>query len=150
DASADHVLQRWSSAAVGYELPACPDDALQFDAAEVLCPTGAIVTLRNLGMVCLEPYHQFLQIFRRHGDLADNQDATADQQRDRLEVVHHIVWERVDRGIDDELICRAYGDRVTVRRGARDAADGDAAARPADVFDDHRLRECPAHGFGQN
>src|SRR6516162_3321805 len=61
-----------------------------------------------------------------------------------------IVWERVDRGIDDELIGGAYGDRITVRRDARDAPNGDAAARTTDVFNHHRLSECRPHGLGQN
>jgi hypothetical protein len=37
-----------------------------------------------------------------------------------------------------------------VRRGARDAADGDAAARAADVLDHHRLRQRLAQGLGQD
>src|SRR5262249_1849324 len=108
DAAADHVLQRRSSAAIGYELPACTGDALQLDATEVLCPARTIMTLRNLRVVCLQPCDQFLQAFRRDGGLGDDQDGTADQQRDRLEVLHHIVWERVDRGVHDELISGAY------------------------------------------
>src|SRR6266508_1568839 len=112
-------MQRRSGVAIGYVLPACTGDVLLLEGTEVLSPTGTIMTLRDLGMVRLQPCHQFLQIFRRHGGLADDEDGTADQQRDRLEVLHHVVRERVDRGVDDELIRRAYGERVAVRRGAR-------------------------------
>jgi hypothetical protein len=131
-------------------LPACAGGALQFDTTQVLRSTGAIMTLRDPLMVCLQPWDQFFQIFCRDSGLGDNQDGTAYQHRDRFEVLHHIVLERVDSSIDDELICRAYGDRVTVRRCARDTSNGDAAARTAHVFNHHRLRECPPHGFGQN
>jgi hypothetical protein len=73
----------------------------------VLRAAGAIMTLHDLRMVCLQPCDQFLQIFCRDRRLSDNQDGTAYQQRDRFEVLHHIVLERVDCGIDDELIRRA-------------------------------------------
>jgi hypothetical protein len=72
------------------------------------------------------------------------------QHRHRFKVLHHVVLERVNSRIEDELICRAYGDRVTVRRCARYTSNGDAAARTSDVFNHHHLRKHPPHGFGQH
>jgi hypothetical protein len=124
-------------------------DALQFDATEVQRAAGAIMTLRDGGVVGLQPCDQLLETGRRDRVLADNQVGTVHQQRDRLEILHHIVLQRIDRGIDDELIAGSDADGVTIRGCARDPPQRDAAPRAADVFDHDRLRECAAHGFGQ-
>jgi len=110
---------------------------------------GAIMRLRNTGVVGLQPRHQLLQIARRDLVLADNQVRAVHQQRDRLEILHHVVLQRIDRGIDDELISGSDTEGITIGRCARDASERDAAARAADVFDHDRLSERDAHGFGQ-
>ena len=59
---------------------------------------------------------------------------------DRLEVLLQVVVELVDDAADMGVPL-ADVDGVAVGRGARDAADRDAAAGAADIFDDDRLPE---------
>ena len=70
-------------------------------------------------------------------------------ERDRLEIVQHVVLQRVHRPVEDMRAGDADDQRVAVGRSARDPADADAAARAADVLDHERLAERCSHALHQ-
>lgn len=56
---------------------------------------------RRLVRVLPKPIHKLPQIARRRGFASGDQQRTLDQQRDRLEILHDIVIERVNGGVRD-------------------------------------------------
>ena len=114
------------------------------------CATDPKVSLRDLGMVRRQPGDQLLQVLRRHVILRDDQIRTACKQRDRLEILHDIVLERVDGAIGDELISGREAKRVAIGRGARDATDTDIAGRTAHILDHHGSTQRRRHRFRQD
>ena len=81
---------------------------------------------------------------------ADHQIRVAGNQRDRLEILEHVVGERIDRAVDDVRAPVAEAQRVAVRRCTRDAAMGDAAGGAAVVLDDDGGAERHAHALGDD
>ena len=73
----------------------------------------------------LQPGQQFIERFRRHVVLADDDHRVARQQRHRLEIVNQIVTELVDRTIADMGAEMAERDRVAVGGCMHRAADAD-------------------------
>ena len=93
---------------------------------------------------------KLFQIVRRQALPADDHLRIAGQQRDRFEIVQHVILQGIDRAVDDMCAPDAVDQRVAVGRGARDPADADAAPRATDVLDDDRLAEQGPHAFGQD
>ena len=98
----------------------------------------------------LEPGDQLLHVVGRQGLAADQPLRRVGDQRDRLEILHHVVGQILRRGIDDVGLVVADGERVAVGRRARDAADADAAAGAGDVLDDDGLAERGLHPLGHD
>src|SRR5262245_11778938 len=113
------------------------------------CPAPG-PALRRLVGIGLEPGDQLSQVgcrqvLSRHDDIG-----IARQAGDRLEILQHVVWERIDRSIHDVGRPVADADGVTVGRGAHGAANTDGARRAGHVFDDDGLAERPAHRVAQS
>lgn len=64
--------------------------------------------------------------------------------------IEQVVWERINRAVEDEIAILPDTDRVTVRRRAGDAADRDGAARRPLIFDDDRLAERLPHALREH
>ena len=90
-----------------------------------------------------------LQIAGRQVLLADDELRAVGYERDRLEIVQHVVLQRVHRPVEDMRAGDADAQRVAVGRSACDPADADAAARAADVLDHERLAERCSHALHQ-
>ena len=118
---------------------------LEIDAADMRCAAGSGGALRGLVRVGLEPVDQFLEVVRRQGFPHDSELRIGRDQRDRLEIVQHVVWQLVDRAVDHMRAPMADTDRVAVGRGARDASDADRARRSGCVLDDDGLAERRPH-----
>ena len=103
----------------------------------------------DLARIGLHPGDEVLQVVGGEVFLRDHQLRIVRNEPDRLEVFLQVVVELVDDAADMGVPL-AYVDRVAIRRGARDAPDRDAAAGPADVFDDDGLPERRPHAFGQD
>ncbi len=59
-----------------------------------------------------------------------HQQRACDQERDRLEIRHHVVAQRIDGAVEHLRADVADADGVAVRRRARDAADADRPPAP--------------------
>ncbi len=106
--------------------------------------------LRHLLLVRLQPRDQLGQRLGRQSAAREHQQRARDQQRDRLEIGHHVIGQRIDRAVEDLRADVADADGVAVRRRARDAADAERAARAADVLDHEGLPERAAHVLGDD
>ena len=147
DIAGHQILHRQSGAAIGHQLPAGPDGVLQEDAGDVAGRADTGIALRRLVGVGLEPRDQLAEVLRRHGSAGDDQERLSRDQRDRLEVLHQIVLERVDGAVRHVGAPLADAERVAVGRRARDTADSDGAAGAGDVLDDHGLAQDLPHAF---
>jgi hypothetical protein len=138
------ILHGRPGAAVRDELNPSPRRLLKENAGHLRC--RVLVHERRLAGVRFHPGDQPVEVICREGLLADQQLRIDGYQPDRLEILLQIVGQPIDHAADVSVPLSDI-DRVTVGRGARDAADGNAAARTADVFDDHRLTEHRPHSF---
>src|SRR5262249_56733975 len=84
---------------------------------------------RHLVGVRLQADHQLLEILRRRGRAGDEQLMIAWQHRYRLEILHQVVLQRIDRAVDDVRAQISEYDPVAVGCRARDPGGGDAAPR---------------------
>ena len=103
----------------------------------------------GLAVLLLEPGDEPLEVIGRQRFPGDDPDRRVGDQRDRLEIVHHVVVELHDRRIEDVGLHVADAHRVAVGRGVRHAADADGAAGAADVLDDDGLAERALHPLRQ-
>ena len=135
--------------AIRHELESCAGDVLEVDAADVLPRAGPGSALRRLLRVGLEPGDQLFQVPCRQVLACHDDVRVARQARDRLEILQHVVGQRVDRAVDHVRGPVADADGVAVGSGAHGAADPDGAGRAGDVLDDDRLAERLAHRLGE-
>ena len=147
DLSGDQVLHRRAAAAIRHERELRAGLLLEEHAADMRGRADTGMPLRGLVGIGLEPRDQLLEVLRRHRLLGDDHQRLRRQQHDRLEIVQHIVVERHDRAVDHVRRPGAEADGIAVRRGARRAADADAAIRAGDILRDHRLAERDAHAI---
>ena len=102
-----------------------------------------------VALFVLQPADQFAQILGRQRRLADDELRAVADQRHRLEIVQHVILQRIDRAIEHMRAPVPDGERISVRRGPRGAQPGDGAGRAGDVFDHHRLPQRPPHMLGE-
>src|SRR5216683_8391308 len=107
-------------------------------------------SLNRLARIRLQPSNQFLQVVRRHGFLANNQKLSGCNQRDRLEVLQHIVRESQNSTIEDVRSHAAEAERVAVRYRAGDAAGADTSGGASQVLDNDRLTKRNLHALAQD
>ena len=93
--------------------------------------------------------HELPEIVHRQVLVDDQQIWIARQQRDRREVRHQVVGQRIDRAVGGVGAEVPADDGVAVRRGARDAGGADCAARARYIFHHQRLAERDAHPFAE-
>src|SRR5262249_22176485 len=108
------------------------------------------VCLRSLVWIGLEPGDQFIQVSRWHGLLGNDDERLARDERDRFEILHHIVRQRVDCPVHDVRTRDGGDERITVGRRAGDPAYADGAAGARHVFNRQRLGERLTHVRGKN
>jgi hypothetical protein len=101
--------------------------------------------LRGFVRIGPEPVGQFFEVvgregFPHHGKLRIGRD-----QRDRLEIVQHVVWQLIDRAVDYVRAPMADADRVAVGLGTGDPSDADRARRSGCILDDDGLTERRPH-----
>src|SRR5262249_27561500 len=72
------------------------------------------------------------------------------KEPDRLEVLLHVVWESVDRAVNDVRIPVANNQRVSVRRGTGEPTDANASIRARHILDDNRLTERRSKTFANH
>ncbi len=89
------------------------------------------------------------RLFAGRSLLHDDEIRIARQQRDRREVLHQIVRQRIDRAVGGVRAEVPADDGVAVGRGARDAGGADRAAGAGDIFDHQRLAERDAHPLAE-
>ena len=65
----------------------------------------------------------------RQSDPAEHHHRRDADQRDRLEIVHHVVGDRIGQAREHMRVEMADAQRVAVGRRARDAADAERASR---------------------
>ena len=116
------------------------------DVSHAAC-TGA--ALGSLAWVCFQPRDEFLQILRRHVLPRNNHQRETGEQRDRLEIIQHVVLKIVQRTIGNMRVPEAQAERVAVRSGPRDPADRNAAVRSGHVFNDDGLAKRCLHPLGK-
>jgi hypothetical protein len=100
DLAGDEILHRGPSATVGHELEFRTGDVLEVDAADVGAAAVAGGSLRRGRGVRLEPADQIFQVLCRHGLPGDDELRIGGNQRDRLEIIEHMVRQLIDRAID--------------------------------------------------
>src|SRR6185312_16671422 len=86
----------------------------------------------------------------RHRGFRDDPDRRVGNERDRREIIDHVVGQLHHRGVEHVGLYVTDAQRIAVRRGAGDAADADAAAGAADVLGNDGLVQHRAHAVGQN
>ena len=145
DLTGQQILHRRGGAAVRHEQKPGTRGLLEKYAADMLRTARAGCPLGRLLRVCLEPGDEAPQVIRRNGVLRDDQIRIGRDQRDRLEILQHIVRERIDRAVDHVGAPVADADRVAVGRGTRNPADPDVAVGAGHVLDDDALAERCAH-----
>ena len=150
DLSGNQVPDRLHRAAIGHELEARPGAVLEQDAADMRRAADAGISHRRLAGIGLEPGNQALEVVRRHGVVGKDQERLGRDHADRFEVGDEIVFERIDRAIDDVRRPVTDAERIAVARRLRDAADADAAACAGHILHHHRLAERAAHVLGEH
>ena len=141
------VLDGGSSAAIRHQTKARAGFPLKENAGDMRGRTGD--RRRRLAGIRPKPIHKLPQIARRRGVAGDDQQRTLDQQRDRLEILHHVVVEWVNGSIRDMAAPISDGNRIAVGCSARRTAGADAAGGPIDVFDHDGLAERHTHALGR-
>src|SRR5262249_6219240 len=92
-----------------------------------------------------------MQVLGGRGFLCDDDQTELPRyQRNRFEIIQHVVLQRVKRTLHDVRAPDADHERVTVGRRARDPAYTDAASRAGHIFNDDRLAERRPHALDQD
>jgi len=123
---------------------------LEEQAGEMRVAAQAGGRLRRPVRVCFQPSDQLLQIVRRHRLLCDDELRRACEQRHRLEILQHVVIERVDSAVRHVRARAAVAERVAIGRRASNPTGADPAGGAARILDNDGLTEGYAHAFGQD
>ena len=115
-------------AAIGHESERRAGHALKVRADDVRRAAGACGSLQGLVRVGLEPRPQFLEIIGGKILARVDQLRIARDERDRREVLEHIVAERIDGAVEHVRADLPDAQRIAVRRRAHRSPDRDAAA----------------------
>src|SRR5262249_25568365 len=126
------------------------EGGLEIDRGEMRWAPWPRMAERHLLRVRVEPGDQLAQIFFWLGLVGDEQLMIARQRCDRLEVLHEVILQWIDRAVDDMGPEIAEHDGVAVWRCAYHAAGRDAAGSARDVLDHDWLAERLAHALGEN
>ena len=113
-------------------------------------PPAAPTVAAALAGIVLEPGDQIAHVARRKILPRDDQLGRVCKERNRLEIVHHVVGERVGHRIDHVRAPLPDDERVAVGRRAGHTANPDVAAGARDILDDHGLAERRPQRLGQN
>ena len=146
----EQILQQRRAAAVGNGLERRAGRLLEQDPGDIgraAYPDRAVV---GFAVALFEPGDEALEVVGRQRLVGDDPDRRVGDQRDRREIVYHVVGEIHRRGVEHVGLHVADADRVSVGRRLRNTADADAAAGAGDVLDDQRLAEAHLHPFGQD
>src|SRR5262249_59429175 len=112
--------------------------------------TNAGGSLRRLVRIGLQPRNQAFQVSRRHRILCNDEPRTASEPWDGLEIIQHVVLERVDGPVDNVGAQEAGAERVAITCRARDAADAKGPSGATYVFNDDGLTEPAPHALGHD
>jgi hypothetical protein len=104
---------------------------------------------RHRVLIGLEPGHQFEEIAGRQGFPRGDEMGIGRQQHHRLEILHQIVWQCVDRTAGYERAPIAAHESITVGHRARDPTEPDGATRAAHILDDDRLPQARPQTLAQ-
>ena len=147
DIAGDQILHRQAGAAIRHHLPFQAERLLQQDAGDVARRADAGIAFGGLVTVFLQPGDQFLQIVCGHALAGVDHEGLRGDERDRLEVLHQVEVERIDRAVGHVRSPLAEQDSVAVGCRALGLGDADGAAGAARVLDHHRLAELLAHAL---
>jgi hypothetical protein len=150
DLSAHQILGRLSAAAIMRELKVRAGNVLEQNAENMLGAADARGAGGHLVRIGLQPTDQFLEVVRRQGLAADENQRAVGVKRNRREILLHVVGQIVQRCVHHVRRPDAQSERVAVRLCVGDAGKADTAGRAADIFDDDWLAECLLHVRGQN
>ncbi len=148
DVAGDEIGGGLPGAAIGDHRELGADRLLEQQSADMARRADAGIALAHLVGVGLQVGDEFLQVGRGRRLLGHDQERLRGDQRDRLEVLHQIELQIIDRAARDVGAPLADRKRVAVGRRTRDAADADRAARAGGVLDDDRLTEMRTHSLG--
>src|SRR5260370_16537339 len=96
-----------------------------------------------------QPGNQFVQVLRRGGFTCKKSNPNRDQRRDWREIIHYVVWKRMQRAVQHMRGCDTQPNRVAIGLRAGNPAGADAPIRTADVFDSDGLAEGLFHPLGK-
>ncbi len=150
DLTRHDILQRRRSAAIGHQLKSYPRRLLEQEAAKMSAGAGARSAGGRFVRIELQPSDELAEVLCRQAGIDDDHVGIAGDQRDRIEVLHHIVWQRVDRAVEHMGAEEPHGDCVAVRCRPGDAAGADSPRGAGHVFNDDGLPERNPHRLGQD
>src|SRR4051794_19117855 len=112
----------------------CAGEALQEDTADMSQAADAGTPLRGLCGIRLQPGDQLAQVPCRHRFLCHHHVGEGPQQRQRLEVVHHVVRKRVENTVGHMRGPLPYDERIAITGRAGYPAGTDTAVCTSYVF----------------
>src|SRR5215831_8997829 len=146
----NQILHCRSSTAIGHELKARTGLFLEISATDVRWAAHACSSLRGLAWIRLQPRDQFIQALCGRSVLCDDELRIACEQRDRLEIIQHVVLKRVDSPVQHMRAQEADAESITIGYRTHDAAHADGPSGASYVFNDDGLAERDPHALGHN
>ena len=145
----DQILQRRRDAAIGHDLQAGAGHVLERHRQDMRSAAFTERADRHRAGAGSQPGDQVAKFVGQFGS-GDERGRAGRQQGDRLEVLQHVVANRIDEAADHETGLIAADDGVAVRCGARRALDTHRTGSRRDVLDHHRLTERLTHALGHD
>src|SRR5215470_10706095 len=95
-----------------------------------------------------QPGNEFIKVLCRGRFTCEKGNPKRDQRRDWREVIHYVVWKRMQNAVQHMRGCDTRSNRVAIGLRAGNPAGADAPIRTADVFDNDGLAEGLFHPLG--
>jgi|SRR5712671_2483990 len=82
--------------------------------------------------------------------LAKRTSGVYDQRRDGFEIIQQVVWQRIESAVQHMRAQETEVNRIAIGPRVSEAADTDAPASSADVFNDDGLSKRLSHPLGKD
>jgi hypothetical protein len=150
DLAGHDILQCRGGASIGHQRKPHAGGLLEQKAGHMGAAADARIGGRRLVGVELEPRDELAQVLRRQGRPGNDEVRVAGDERDRIEILHHVVGQCVERAVEYMGAEEPHADRVAVGRRAGDPAGAHRPAGAGDVLHDDGLPERRPHRLGQD
>src|ERR1700738_5516382 len=147
DLSGNQILRCRTTPAIVHKLEASAYCALEENAQDMLWTGHPGRPCRRFVRIELQPCDETFQVIRQHRSLCNDHLRVVGEQRDRFEIIQHIVLECIDCSDDDVRGPNANDEGVAIGRCASNPTSADAPARSGHVLDHNSLAERSPHAL---